>query len=80
MVAGSLINLSLPIISQGWRKELKPGGAIFEFPFTKLSRRRFAPPRSHLPRSAFWAGNYSEKLTIPLTSSSTGSATLIVQN
>ena len=36
---------------QGWRKELKPGGATFEFSSTMLSRRRFAPPRSHLPTS-----------------------------
>ena len=44
-------------VDQGWRKELKPGGATFEFSSTMLSRRRFAPPRSHSPTSAIWAPN-----------------------
>ena len=36
-----------PSRGQGWWNELKSGGATFEFSFTMLSRRRFAPPRSH---------------------------------
>ena len=42
---------------QGWRNELKPEGATFEFSFTMLSRRRFAPPRSHPFTGAFRARN-----------------------
>ena len=40
---------------QGWRNDLKPGGATFEFSFTMLTRRRFAPPRSQLFAGAFRA-------------------------
>ena len=44
-------------VFQGWRNELKPGGATFEFSFTMLSRQRFAPPRSHSFTGAIRARN-----------------------
>ena len=62
-------------VRKGWRNELKPGGATFEFSFTMLSRRRFAPPRSHSFTGAFQARN-NDKLTIDLNSSST----IIIRN
>ena len=49
---------------QGWRNEFKPGGATFEFLFTMLFRRRFAPPRSHSFTGAFQACNIMTSLQL----------------
>ena len=49
---------------QGWRNQLKPGGATFECSFTMLSRRRFAPPRSHLFTGAFQARSIMKSLQL----------------
>ena len=66
---------------QGWRKELKPGGPLLNFHLHSSlggASRHLARTRSEVHFGV--AMQYSEKLTVPLTSSSARSATFIVQN